>query len=87
MTIAEKEGRLPVLHTHILNTFFFFFFFFLFFFLPTAEINPFSASPVFGQVQRFFSRKFIGSFVFMLESYISREFFFFIKKTLKFLFR
>ena len=34
MGIAEKEGDLLVLDTHIINTFFFFFFF-----VPTAEIT------------------------------------------------
>ena len=40
-------------------------------------INPFRASPIFGQVQKFFFfRKFIASSVFMLERYIKRPFFF-----------
>ena len=47
-------------------------------------INPFSTSPKIGQVQNFFFfRKFIGSFVFMLERYIKRPFFF-LEKTLNF---
>ena len=49
------------------------------------EVNPFSASPVFGQVQKFFFRKFIASSVFMLERYIKGPFFF-LAKTLNFFF-
>ena len=39
--------------------------------------NPFTPSPFFGQVQKFFFRKFIASLVFILERYIKRLFFFF----------
>ena len=37
--------------------------------------NPFSAGPIFSQVQKVFFRKFIASSVFMLERYIKRPFF------------
>ena len=43
---------------------------------PTEyTFNLFSASPKISQVQKFFFRKFIPSFVFMLERYIKRLFF------------
>ena len=48
----------------------------------SKAINPFSTSPAFGQVQKFFFRKFIASSVFMLERYIRS--FFFLEKTLNF---
>ena len=38
-------------------------------------VNPFTPSPFFGQVQKFFFRKFIAGLVFMLERYIKRPFF------------
>ena len=38
-------------------------------------LDPFSTSPVFGQVQKFFFRIFIASSVFMLERCIKRPFF------------
>ena len=43
----------------------------------TNSTNSFSASPIFGQVQKFFFRKCIASSVFMLEKYIETFFFFF----------
>ena len=43
--------------------------------LGRESLNPFSTSPVFGQVQKFFFRKFIASLVFMLERYVKRPFF------------
>ena len=47
-------------------------------------VNPFSSSPQIGQVQKFFFfRKFIASFVFMLERYVE-TLFFFREKTMNF---
>ena len=45
-------------------------------------VNPFSASPKIGQVQKFCFRKFIPNLVFMVD--ISRDLFFFLEKTLNF---
>ena len=45
--------------------------------------NPLSASSKIGQMQKFFFRKFITSFVSMLERYIKRPLFF-LEKTLNF---
>ena len=42
---------------------------------PKMNFNPFSARPIFGQVQKFFFIEFIASLVFMLERYIKRPFF------------
>ena len=50
--------------------------------VPTL-LTLFSSRTFFGQVQNFFFRKFIASFVFMLEKYIKRPFFF-LEKTLNF---
>ena len=49
-----------------------------------SSVNPFSSSLFFGQVQKFYFRKFIASFVFMLERDIKRPFF--SEKTLNFFF-
>ena len=58
--------RLPFYFLHLLSFFI---------------LNPFSAKPIFGQVLKFYFRKFIASLVFMLERYIRRLF---LEKGLKF---
>ena len=43
--------------------------------IAKGKVKPFQLQPFFGQVQVFFFRKFIASFVFMLERYIRRPLF------------